>query len=685
MHKVAPEAKWTTRAANPNEGNTSISEEYARAADYHYLPIWKRALFKIKVRAALQIIGEELMVFGTSNELAGKSTDKDNIEEFLRRKEKRRESLRAMTTSSSESAETKRWLLHPDTAFKKVWNSLLALLLTYTALIMPYRLAFSEQVFWDGWTALDIAIDGVFLIDIGINFFSMYMKADGTLETNHRRIIYGYVTRWFIVDLASSFPITLVDYYTGTDSKPRGKYNSMVRLARLPRLYKLLRIMRILKVLKHYSNSPVFVSLQDCLQVNSRLWKLVKFLLSVLLCVHIFGCLWYFSARLVDFDVTCWVVRTESQDSSDLHKYLLSIYWAITTAATVGYGDIVPFTNMEILLAVSWMVVGVGFYSYTVGSLSSFLTSIDTRDSVLAMKLAAVTEFSKETGISQDIRNKLREAVKYNAFRMGNVWSDKHSLFTELPKALKYEVVWSVYEGAVKDFAVFSFFDSSFVAALVPLLLPLHIGDGEYVYQAGDYPDEVFFILYGRINFVLQPSEIAYKSFLRGSYIGEIEIFQKVNRLNSALCYGIGELLVLSKADLFRVLADFPAEKKEFRRLAFERASRNKQAYLETLELLKMKAALGSLNVLAGKDRILSVENELDSDVPIADQFKFRLKALQEEVKSHISGLLELGETVLKAQEILRELLEATDRPPFVELADRTVQEASTEEEGAGN
>jgi CRP-like cAMP-binding protein len=301
------------------------------------------------------------------------------------------------------------------------------------------------------------------------------------------------------------------------------------------------------------------------------------------------------------------------------------------------------------------------------------------------MKLAAVTEFSKETGISQDIRNKLREAVKYNAFRMGNVWSDKHSLFTELPKALKYEVVWSVYEGAVKDFAVFSFFDSSFVAALVPLLLPLHIGDGEYVYQAGDYPDEVFFILYGRINFVLQPSEIAYKSFLRGSYIGEIEIFQKVNRLNSALCYGIGELLVLSKADLFRVLADFPAEKKEFRRLAFERASRNKQAYLETLELLKMKAALGSLNILAGKDRILSVENELDSDVPIADQFKFRLKALQEEVKSHISGLLELGETVLKAQEILRELLEVTDRSPFVELADRTVQEASTEEEGAGN
>lgn len=682
MRKVVPEVKKNARA---NEGHTSISEEYARASDYHYLPIWKRALFKIKVRAALQIIGEELMVFGTSNELSPNPTDKEDLETFLTRKANRRESLREMTTGASESPAANSWLLHPDSAFKKVWNSLLALLLMYTALIMPYRLAFSEQVFWDGWTAADVAIDGVFLLDIGVNFFSMYVRADGTLETKHRKIVRGYLMRWFLVDLASSFPITVVDYYTGGDGSVRGKYNSMIRLARLPRLYKLLRIVRILKVLKHYSNSPVFLALQDCLQLNSRLWKLVKFLLSVLLCVHIFGCLWYFTARLVDFEVTCWVVRIGSVDSSDLHKYLQAIYWAISTAATVGYGDIVPYTSLEVLLAVSWMVVGVGFYSYTVGSLSSFLTSIDTRDSVLAMKLSAVTEFAKETGISQEIRNKLREAVKYNAFRMGNVWSDKHSLFTELPKALKHEVVWSVYEGAVKDFAVFSLFDSAFVAALVPLLVPLRLEDGEYVYHAGDYPDEVFFILYGRVNFVLQPSEIAYKSFLRGSYIGEIELFQKVNRLNSALCYGIGELLVLSKPDLNKVLADFPVEAKEFRRLAFERASRNKQAYLETLELLKMKATMGSLDILAGRDRILNVQNELDFEVPTTEQLQVRLTVLQEEAKSHILGLLELGETVLKTQELLRSLLETTDRPPFVELAERTVQEVSTEEEGVGN
>ena len=679
MTRVLPEVREEIKLANPNEGLPYLSEELKPASYYRFLPVWKRAVFKIKVQGAIRVIGEELMVFGTSNEVGGGQADQVDIEKFFLRKAKRRESLRELTTTG-ETLKHRWYLLHPDSISKKLWNSLLTLLLIYTALLMPYRLAFEEQVFWDSWAILDVAIDGAFLLDICINFFSVQVKADGSLEKRHRSIICSYVKGWFVVDLVSSFPITVVDYYTGGDSGlPKDKYNSMIRLARLPRLYKLLRIVRILKVLKHYSNSRVFIALQDCLQINSRLWKLVKFLMSVMLCVHIVGCLWFFTARIVDFDVTCWVVRMNALDSSNMHQYLLSIYWAITTAATVGYGDIVPFSQVEVMFAMAWMITGVGFYSYTVGSLSSFLTSVDTRDSVLSMKLAAVTEFAKETGISSDIRNRLRDAVKYNSYRMGNVWSDRHSLFTELPKSLKQEVVWSVYEGAVKEFAVFSLFDSSFVSALVPLMVTMRCIEGDYLYHVGDYPDEVFFILNGRVNYVIEPSEISYKSFLRGSYIGEIEILQRVNRINSSLCFGICELLVLSKSDLSRVLADFPAEAKEFRRLAFERASRNKQAYLETMELLKMRVKLGSLGGLAGRDRILSVEQELDNEVPLGDQFKVRLKALQKESQTHLTGLFELSHKISNTLQLLTRLLEVTESPPFVPV--NVVPEASSEEE----
>ena len=249
------------------------------------------------------------------------------------------------------------------------------------------------------------------------------------------------------------------------------------------------------------------------------------------MCVHVTGCLWFFSAKLSEFSPDTWVVRLQLQETDSVRLYMTAIYWAVTTAATVGYGDVTPLTTLEILLALAWMVIGVGFYSFTVGSLSSFLTSIDTRDSILSMKMAAIQEFAKQVGITREVKSKIRDAVKYNTYKMGNIWSDKHSLFSELPKMLRQEVAWSMYGGVAKEFPVFSFFEGAFLAAVMPLLRPTKLGEGEYIYKEGDYADEVFFVTRGRINYVIVPEEIVYKSFLKGSYVGEIEIFRGVTRV----------------------------------------------------------------------------------------------------------------------------------------------------------
>lgn len=59
--------------------------------------------------------------------------------------------------------------------------------------------------------------------------------------------------------------------------------------------------------------------------------------------------------------------------------YIASIYWAVTTLATVGFGDITAYSDYERMFAVAWMVVGVGIYSFTIGSLTSILGNQDTR------------------------------------------------------------------------------------------------------------------------------------------------------------------------------------------------------------------------------------------------------------------------------------------------------------------
>ena len=57
--------------------------------------------------------------------------------------------------------------------------------------------------------------------------------------------------------------------------------------------------------------------------------------------------------------------------------YLFSMYGVIATLATVGYGDIVPVTNLEKFFILLVMIFGAGVYSYAVSTLGSIMGDKD--------------------------------------------------------------------------------------------------------------------------------------------------------------------------------------------------------------------------------------------------------------------------------------------------------------------
>ena len=114
-------------------------------------------------------------------------------------------------------------------------------------------------------------------------------------------------------------------------------------------------------------------ALIESIKINNGILRMMKVAGSVCFLVHLMACFWYLLAKLENFGPDTWVVRSGLIDDDYLTKYLSSVYWAFQTLTTVGYGDISAHTNLEICLSLAWMIFGVGFYSFTIGNLSSII------------------------------------------------------------------------------------------------------------------------------------------------------------------------------------------------------------------------------------------------------------------------------------------------------------------------
>lgn len=72
-------------------------------------------------------------------------------------------------------------------------------------------------------------------------------------------------------------------------------------------------------------------------------------------------------------------------------QYLVSFYWAVQTVTTVGFGDLPARTSIEMGLSLVWMVFGVGFYSYVMGSFSSIIASHDSRSQIREVRACFIS------------------------------------------------------------------------------------------------------------------------------------------------------------------------------------------------------------------------------------------------------------------------------------------------------
>ena len=144
-----------------------------------------------------------------------------------------------------------------------------------------------------------------------------------------------YATSFFgVIDLLAILPTYLSVLIPGS------QYLLVIRILRV------LRVFRVLKLAKFLGESEMLL---QALRASRR--KIAIFLFTVLTLVVVLGSLMY-------------VIESRENGFTSIPR---SIYWAIVTLTTVGYGDIHPKTGLRQALAAVIMILGYGLIAVPTG------------------------------------------------------------------------------------------------------------------------------------------------------------------------------------------------------------------------------------------------------------------------------------------------------------------------------
>jgi voltage-gated potassium channel len=172
-------------------------------------------------------------------------------------------------------------------------------------------------------------------------FFTIAFTIEYCLRLYSTRNLRGYIFSFYgIIDLISILPTYIAFLF------PSAQYLIVIRIMRV------LRIFRILKLFRYVGEANLLYT--ALLQARR---KIFVFLFSVVNLVIIFGALMF-------------IIEGPDNGFSNIPQ---SIYWAIVTITTVGYGDISPQTPFGQLIAGVAMICGYAIIAVPTGIIGAEL------------------------------------------------------------------------------------------------------------------------------------------------------------------------------------------------------------------------------------------------------------------------------------------------------------------------
>jgi voltage-gated potassium channel len=279
----------------------------------------------------------------------------------------------------------------------------------------------------------------------------------------------------------------------------------------------------------------------------------------------------YWLVILIHVTACGWIYMRETLPASDaLRKYIEAVYWSVTTLTTIGYGDITPQNQQQMIYAIFVMLVGFVMMGYLIGNIAGLLNRTDPLRAQYAASLEEVSSFVQYNNIPVNLKHRIIDYFTY-MWHQRAAFDEPHILHT-LPHGLKSEVSLHLKRDVIQRVPFFNQAGENLMREVANEMRPIVVTPGEAVFHHGDPANNMYFINRGTLEVRSETGEVI-NTLFDGDFFGEMALLEKRRRMATVVAIDYTDLYVLDAVAFNRILEGHPDFKEFMEAVAKHRAS----------------------------------------------------------------------------------------------------------------